>query len=263
MKKIEIEDFKKIQVEILDVVAEFCEKNDIKYWLDCGTLLGAIRHKGFIPWDDDIDIGMLRKDYQKFMDLFNKENTRYKFFCNENNSDFLYPFGKILDTNTVLYEPDEKGNKISVYIDLFVYDNAPDDDKMVNKMFKIRDINNIFSVANITHHPRGNIFRRHMVHILRLMLKPFPKNLFIKNMVKNSKKYINAETKRVGNFMSYSKVVCDRNILMEFTKAEFEGKLYPVPLEYDKWLTLFYGDYMKLPPVEKRVSHHKIKAFYM
>ena len=76
MREINTEELKKIQVEILDVMSQFCEKHGIQYWLDWGTLLGAIRHKGYIPWDDDVDTGMLRKDYDIFMKLFNEENDR-------------------------------------------------------------------------------------------------------------------------------------------------------------------------------------------
>ena len=79
MRKVELEELRKIQISILDVVADFCEKHKINYWIDSGTLLGAIRHKGYIPWDDDIDIGMLREDYDKFKKLFNQYNDRYLY----------------------------------------------------------------------------------------------------------------------------------------------------------------------------------------
>ena len=133
MKKITVEELKKFQLEILGVVADFCEKNNIKYWIDSGTLLGAIRHKGYIPWDDDIDVGMLREDYNKFSKIFNEKNNRYKFVCIENTPDLFVPHGKVCDTTTELYEPDETGHKTSINIDIFVYDNAPDDDKQVKK----------------------------------------------------------------------------------------------------------------------------------
>ena len=108
MRRIYIDELKKIQINILDQVADFCNKNDISYWLDCGTLLGAVRHKGYIPWDDDVDIGMFRSDFDRFLNLFNQSNERYKVYNIENNNEFYYPFGKVLDTTTILYEPDEK-----------------------------------------------------------------------------------------------------------------------------------------------------------
>ena len=78
MKQVTGEQLKKIQLEILDVVTQFCDANGIRYWLDSGTLLGAIRHKGYIPWDDDVDLGMLREDYERFLSIFNKSNDRYR-----------------------------------------------------------------------------------------------------------------------------------------------------------------------------------------
>ena len=78
MREILLDELKKTQIEILDVVDTFCRENNINYWLDSGTLLGAIRHGGYIPWDDDIDIGMLRKDYDIFLKKFNEKNERYR-----------------------------------------------------------------------------------------------------------------------------------------------------------------------------------------
>ena len=113
-KKITKEEMKKIQINILDDVSKFCDENNIKYWIDCGTLLGAIRHKGYIPWDDDIDIGMLREDYDKFIKLYNSKKSKYKLKCIELDKTYEYPFGKVIDTDTILYEPDEKGIKIAI-----------------------------------------------------------------------------------------------------------------------------------------------------
>lgn len=262
MRQIDINEMKQIQLNILDAVADFCEKHNINYWLDCGTLIGAIRHKGFIPWDDDIDLGMLRPDYDKFMALFNKENDVYKAYSIENNSDILYPFIKVLDTRTVLYEPDERGVKSCVNIDVFVYDNAPDNDKEVEKMYRKRDRYRGLYCTRTRVNMSEN---KPLLHLLKLVLYPFlllfPKNYFVKKIVKNSKKYSDKETKRIGNFTSITKLLCDKSFFAEFIPVEFEGKFYKAPIEYDKWLRAFYGDYMQLPPENKRVPHHKFKAF--
>ena len=263
MKPIGVKELREVQIGILDVVVDFCSRYDINYWLDCGTLLGAIRHKGYIPWDDDIDLGMLRPDFERFKELFNQENERYKFYCVENNSEFCYISGKVLDTATVLYEPSkEGGEKLSVNIDIFAYDNAPNDSKELERMFIKRDI---FMRCNIlrtlNHVPNGNKVRKVFVYFLRGLLSVFPRNYFAKKAVKNAKKYSAIETEKVGNFTSYSKVVCERSIFDSFIEKEFEGKYYKVPVGYDKWLRAFYKDYMQLPPEEKRVSHHKFEAY--
>ncbi len=174
MREIGVNELKLIQLEILDVVAKFCEEHGINYWIDCGSLLGAVRHKGYIPWDDDIDLGMLRPDYDRFMKEFNGTHPGYEFHCVENDPKFYAPFGKVLDTSTELYEPDEKGIKLAVCIDIFVYDNAPDDDKTANEMFDKRDyyrrqyymrLNRIFAPA------RGNLLRRLCVYAYRAAKK--------------------------------------------------------------------------------------------
>ena len=266
MKKINLEELKNIQINILNVVDDFCKKNDIKYWIDCGTLLGAVRHKGYIPWDDDIDIGMLRDDYEKFMKLFNQQNDRYHFSSIEMDNNFLYPMGKVLDTNTILYEPDKKnGLKLSVNIDVFVYDNAPDNEDECNKMFKKRDLYSRLRYSqlypNVYNH---NLFSKKIIRFfLNIYFRFIPINYYTKKIADNSKKYVNEKTKRVGNFTSQTKFVGDKRIFESFVLLEFEKKKYPAPVGYDEWLTNFYGDYMKLPPKEKRVSHHEFEAYIL
>ena len=163
MEQMTLEEARKSEVEILDVVAKFCDEHKIKYWINCGTLLGAIRHKGFIPWDDDIDVGMLRPEYERFMKEFNGYNPKYEFCCPENRSDWPLAFGKVLDTDL-----------IGVGVDIFFYDNAPDDDDAVKKIFQKRDelyrMNRIRFMKNIFSHVRGNIFRKISGYAGRLLI---------------------------------------------------------------------------------------------
>mgnify|MGYP002673247129 FL=1 len=261
MKRLNEEEVKFYQLGILNTVADFCEKNQIRYWLDSGTLLGAIRHKGYIPWDDDIDIGMLRPDFDQFMNAFNESSDRYKFICRElGNSDY-YPYGKVLDTETVLYEPDENGIKISVNIDVFVYDNAPENKQEVARMYRLRDLyTKLNAVQNHAVGTRG-IIKDAVKTIGFKVLKIFPNGYFSQKIVDNSKKYADTNTSSVGNFTSVSRIVCNKDIFSSFIKVPFEGREYNAPVGYDKWLTAFYGDYMQLPPEEKRVSHHMYKAY--
>lgn len=265
LKEIKLQELKELQLKILIDVDRFCRANGINYWITCGTLLGAIRHKGYIPWDDDIDIGMLRSDYERFMYSYNNSGDgNYKFVSVETDSDYFSPFGKVLDTKTVLYEPNKKGYKISVYIDVFVYDNAPDDDAEVALMYRKRDFLNKLNNTRTNHHRKTeSVFKEFAVLIGRPLLFLFPKQFFVKRMIKNSSKYAGAITKRVGNFTSMTAMTCDRDVFSEFVDVSFEGFQFMAPIGYDKWLKSFYGDYMKLPPIEKQISHHEFEAYWL
>ena len=271
MKQIGLDELKSIQLEILDAVANFCEEHSIKYWLTAGTLLGAIRHKGYIPWDDDIDLGMLRPDYDRFMKEFNGTYPRYECRCLENDPDFYAAFGKVYDNRTVLYEPDEKGTKIAVYIDIFVYDNAPDDEAQCRKMLRnqmIYERLNIARVFPIHIRPNGGIIRKILVYIMRTAIHMIPSSLlpvnyFAVKTVQNAKQFMHEDTKRVGDFSGQHRVTWSKDVLRSFIDVEFEGRKYKAPADYDAWLRGLYGDYMQLPPEKERVSRHRVKAFWI
>lgn len=262
MKTIEVEALKKVQLEILDYLHDFCMKNNIRYWIDSGTLLGAIRHKGYIPWDDDIDVGMLREDYDRFLSIFNEASDRFKCYSIENNPHFLYPFAKVLDTETILYEPDEKGEKLSINIDVFPYDKAPEDKKELAKMYKKR--NKLQKMRRLSNHHvhEGGFVRRALIAIISLPFKLFPKGYFEKKIVKNALRYKDSNSSQIGDFTCREIISVNREVFDSFVDVEFEGRKFKAPVGYDTWLRAFYGDYMELPPVEKRVSEHHFKAFY-
>ena len=264
-KQIKLDDIKKIQIDILDFVADFCDKNNIKYWLACGTLLGAIRHKGYIPWDDDIDIGMLRPDYDKFIKIFKDKNNKYELHNYMNDKNWHLAFSKVYDTDTVLYEPDEKtGQKECVNIDVFVYDNAPDDLKKREKLFKKKDFYrklNSFRVNKGFENPKYKKYNfiRYPIHYI---LKIFPKDFFLKRFLKVLTTYNNEETECVGNFSSKTFMSCSKKAFEKLIDVEFEGKKYKAPAGYDEYLKAFYGNYMELPPKEKQTAHHSFVAYY-
>ena len=271
MKQIGVDELKTIQLEILDVAANFCEERGIRYWLNAGTLIGAIRHKGYIPWDDDIDLGMLRPDYDRFIKEFNGTYPRYEFHCVENDEQYYMPFGKVYDNNTVLYEPDETGVKMAVNIDIFVYDNAPDDETQCRRMLfrhMIYERLNMARVLPVHSRPNGNIIRKILVYIMRTAVHMIPRsvmpaNYFAVKTVQNAKRFMNYDTKRVGSFSGPSRIVWDKDLLRSFVDVEFEGRKYKAPVGYDAWLKASYGDYMTPPPEHKRISRHNFKAFWL
>lgn len=262
LRKLNSDEIKEIQLSILRYVSELCDQNGIKYFLDSGTLLGAVRHKGYIPWDDDIDIGMLREDYEKFIRLMShKSNSRFQFKCYELDCNHLYAFGKMIDTSTVLFEPDENGIKTAINIDVFPYDNVPDNNNIISRMVKKRNRYRLLNqLRNGLILPSSPIKKMAIV-VSKSILSIFPKDYFIIKMIANEKKYINVKTKKIANLYGVSDSVANRSVFRKYIAIEFEGEMYNVPVDYDMWLKINYGNYMELPPEEKRVSHHSYKAY--
>lgn len=121
MKELDLIDIKRLELDMLSYIDKICEENSISYCLDYGTLLGCVRHKGFIPWDDDIDIAMSKKGYEKFKKIINGLDGRYKLIDAYTDDDYHYPFGKVVDTNTKLIEDGvDKINNLGLYIDIFI-----------------------------------------------------------------------------------------------------------------------------------------------
>lgn len=263
MKAISKEELRKIQINILNEIDTFCKKNDIKYWLHAGTLLGAIRHQGYIPWDDDIDIAMFREDYDKFCSLYNKSNNQYKLHCYENDKKHFYPFAKVYDSKTIWYEPDSTGDKISVFVDVFPLDNAPENNKNVRRMLKKRDF---YYMCNFHYRektsPKGNFIKKIAVIIFRKLIKTRPRSFYIKKLIENSKKYQCEEAKKIGDFTGMGSFILKKDLFDELIDKKFENGIYPVPKRYDEFLTAIYGNYMQLPPEDKRIAH-TFDAYYV
>ncbi len=263
LEKMSSEEVKRVQIGILDYVDQYCREHGIKYWIDYGTLLGAVRHGGYIPWDDDIDISMLRSDYEKFKQSFNASGEqRYQFICVDNYPAFHNIIGKVLDTNTVLYEPAVNGVKLAVNIDISILDNAPDNDRA------IKNIYNKYNLYRYFHHVQSGLYSSRLSRVklavskvLHLLFKLLPENYFVKKQIKSMSRYANTDTDKVANFTQRKWWVYNKSAFTSTVPIEFEGKTYTAPSDYKGWLRTCYGDYMTLPPVEERITHHDYAAY--
>ena len=256
MQEIDIKSLRQIQLDILNVIDTFCKENGIKYWLDKGTLLGAIRHKGYIPWDDDIDIGMLREDYETFRQTF--KSDRYKLITVYNEPNMFCPFGKVVDTDTYLIEDNKY--LLSVNIDVDIYDNAPDNN--IQSVFDNRDkLRRLSSLSKQTDKELGTGLKGLIKRVRRNYLKSKGQNYYLFAMIKNATKYNKKETKLVANFLEYGRCAVEKEVFDSTVLVPFEGKEYPAPVGYDRLLTAYFGDYMTPPPEEKQITHHNLKAY--
>lgn len=262
LREIDINEIKQIELEMLIEFDAFCKKNNLRYYLAGGTLLGAIRHKGFIPWDDDIDLVMPREDYNKLLDMEkNVLSDDMSLITWRNGS--IYPFIKIINNKTLVYE--YMNNKpTSVWIDIFPIDKNPEDQRINRKfykqMFYIRKSVEMSNARFGTGSSKLKTIRRSILH-------PFFSLIGTKKLCeltnKYAQKYKDTNSKYIGcvvwGYGEKEKVREDS--FFKAIQVEFEGHLFPAPSSYDEYLTNLYGDYMKLPPVGERVTRHDIKAY--
>lgn len=268
MKKIEIDEQKKIQLNMLKYIKSICEENSITYFLGGGTLLGAIRHKGYIPWDDDIDIMLPRKDYNKLKNVFNDlKNEEYKLLSYENCDSYYYPFAKIVNTKTKLIEYNqEEIEELGIYIDIFPIDEIPDEEKERKKVFKkfvfYNRLLKCYKHKDFSYLSKSKI-SIFVKQILKSIINIFKlKNNILNNIDKICTKYTNTNTVACITGVYFEKEIMPKSYISDYVMVEFEGEEFKAPIGYDEYLTKHYGDYMKLPPKEKQVSNHNTKVFW-
>jgi len=264
MRKIGLEELKKIQLDILREVAKFCDKNDIRYYLCGGTLLGAIRHKGYIPWDDDIDIAIPRKDYEKFIKLFNDENRNlYVISCEVNNK---YPsvFAKVYNTKIILVEyTNMPYENHCVNIDIFPIDNMSDNIKLYKRQYQMIQFYRNICILKAIKSKKGRIFYKEIILFLgRNIFKFISFNKLARKINQIAQKYNSDETDFVARTGSQYKMRLPRSIFDEQIEVEFEKEHFKAPVGYHEYLTILYGDYMKLPPIDKQKTHHNFEAYW-
>lgn len=250
-----------VELEMLIEVDRICRKNNIKYSIIYGTLLGAVRHGGFIPWDDDCDVVFRRKEYEKFFEACKKDLDTKRFFLQDHRTDpgYLFGYGKLRRNNTVFKRTGQEHIKQhgGIFMDLFVYDNIPDGNiaRCFNKLelyFIRQTINSrIFKETAYTY-PARAMYR---------MLDKIPKEKLFKKLDRMQKKYNKMDTE-LSRIYTYGVNVnvsfgYPNKFYEDLCEMEFEGHKFLATKYYKEQLAISYGsNYMKLPPKEEQRSHN-------
>ncbi len=258
-------ELQKCEFNILQKTINFLNKNNLNYFLVGGSLLGAIRHKGFIPWDDDIDIGMRRDDYEKLIEIC-RENDGYISenlqFIAVDLGNSIYPYAKIIDKSIKIKS--ENGLDDYLWLDIFPFEFLPESnlktvilykrEKFLEKMLYIKNLNSEF--LKETSKNRVKYFFKKVIY--NLVLKRIENYSIAEKMSKIAKK-VNEKNKNskysgclVWGYGKKEKILTED---LDLINMSFEGKEVTVIKGYDNYMRALHGDYMKLPPEEKRVSH--------
>ena len=266
MRKILLEEQKVLQMNILDAVDKFCSEHSINYSMACGTLLGAIRHGGYIPWDDDIDIYMLREDYNRFeIEFPDNYEGKYCFATINKDERWSLAFGKVYDNRTYCVEKRSRSINPGINIDIFPIDDVPDNDeewKTYNKqrkekLIKLRHASLAFSSINSLKKNIGAL-----VFSIRYFF--FDRHKFAQEISRFAQIHNNNGYHRVfENAMGMAvKAPFRKSLFDETVYICFEDRKYKAFKDYDEFLTSVFGDYMTPPPPEKRVSFHTFDAYW-
>ena len=245
--------------DTLVYLADFCDKHGIRYWLVAGTCLGAIRHHDFIPWDDDLDVAMLRSDYDKLFDLWEKYGDKENFSLYRTTKDFCaqVPIGIMRNNNTTFIREYEEGledRNLGVKIDIEPLDEIADDP---GKRKKQKLYAYLYVLFLTQRNPRKKRKKAYLNIVPRILLAVFKgkriRNWIVKKSEIQVKKYNGTGCKRLAvNGLGLGSQ-WPREDLAELTKATFHGREFNVPKNYDAYLKRLYKDYMALPPVDKRL----------
>ncbi len=264
--KLDINTIKKLEFDLLCSVCKFCNDNNLRYYLCAGTLLGAIRHKGFIPWDDDIDIQMPRPDYDYLIENFKSTNNIKILSPGYDN--YYYNFAKAIDARTRLCELNLKPiDSYGVYIDIFPIEGMPDNEtERLNHFKKLDSIRN-----RINRYGYGKpVLRKNLYLYFKQWITYFSNNDHkIKNLQKEYIDLAHLYDYNSSNYVYVSgggyhiKEIYSKDVFANPVLVEFEGESFNAPKEWDKYLHQLYGDYMTLPPEDKRVSNHKFFAEFI
>lgn len=271
MKEIQFEELRQIELKILVKIDEICRTHGWDYSLCGGTLLGAVRHKGFIPWDDDIDIAMPRKDYEIFLKYLAEHSKALNLnvVSSKNSKHYAYLAAKVCDASTIMEEMnfERSESEMGVYVDIFPIDGLGDKAEAKAHFNATRFERELLVAKNWK---KFFLSKTHAWYIepIRFVFWLMSRFISIPKLVKKVEDYylqFPLETSEYAAVVcgSYrTKEILSADVLTTYADIDFEGRKFMAFKDYHAYLSNIYGKYMELPPIDKRVSHHMFKAYW-
>ncbi len=266
---LQLDQIRQIELNLLRHLSKVCKQKNITFWLSNGTLLGAVKYGGFIPWDDDVDVLMPREDYDKLIRIF-KDTDDVILLSPERNDDYLYPFAKLCDANSVLEETNYcNGVAFGVNMDIFPLDNLAPDFKgacrQVKQNKKITKWLGLSKIVRYTPNEKRNKLQVLLRRAALIYCKVVGAKRFRNLMMKNARKYEKGNTSQYVGCALWPVYmegeVIPAEVFQKTKYVSFEGEWYPAPGGYDTYLRSLYGNYEEDPPLEKQKTHHNFTVF--
>lgn len=267
-RKLNLEEIHSITLNLMDRVHDICEKNKIKYVLGYGTLIGAVRHKGFIPWDDDFDIWLLREDYNRFVEIVTKDpDNRYKLVTRGNTENYHYGVARYCDTKYEYHtDLNVKQYQQGIFIDVYVLDSCGDTeeetDAVHRQVMKLNAQYMVYCNRNSLTSKARTLIRIPYHYYLHIKYGKHFGQKIDKMMEELIYSAFKKDSKYVGIYWENKDFrLIKRSWYEHILLWPFEDREYWILAEYDECLRLHYGDYMTPPPENERVASHDYSVY--
>ena len=259
-RKIEGEEIKQIELQILLHLDALCKEKGLRYYLCGGTLLGAVRHKGFIPWDDDIDVLMPREDFETLLAMEQEQTGEERYaVVSWRSGKSIYPFLKLVDTHTLVKEDKMDARfQTSIWIDVFPLDGMPDDEAIIRKKYRQMYWGQMILLTAYGEAKKGASAPARLIkHLIIPIMRRMNNRKVCEWMNRVSSEYPVETSPFVGGILwGYGPQEKMPKSFLDPVPLSFEGHELPAPSCWDYYLTQLYGNYMELPPEDKRERHN-------